>query len=74
MGTLAANLTENFLSVANAARRIDSRPVTIRRMAARGEVRSVLLHGRYKISEQDLMRLMDSIARGGSSNTAKIPA
>lgn len=56
--------TYNLLSVSTAARILACRPVTILRMAKRGELKHIVLHGRYKISERDLVQFIKNAGKG----------
>jgi len=60
----------NYLSLKTASRRLDLNPKTLRLMIHRGELRHILLHGRYRISERDLIALMENAARGGARASA----
>jgi len=60
----------NFISARTAAQRIDVKVDTIRRWAKKGQLRSVLLHGRYRISEADLMALIQNAASGARGTAA----
>jgi excisionase family DNA binding protein len=59
----------NFLSPSTAARMLDVHRNTILRMVKNGELKHILLHGRYRISEADLIALIQN-----AQNGAKVPA